>query len=478
MKVSSQVLDSQPKRLIPLWFLGAALGGLIFCILTWGSQLPFLADDYYNLYLGLTHPDLGPTDFYTYSRMPVATALGVLSIRLNVWNMIPKLWVIAFFCLHALAFSMLLFSVLKFALDGDGSKADSRKWSLWGFLLACLIFTFNPNNYEIHLWPFLSMHSMGALGVALAFSLFRPGLRVSFRLSWWSFLSFGLAVFGLTLAFLTYETFLLLAFGWIGLGLLVPTQSEVPIRARVIRAFRISIPVVVSITIAAAVKLLLGRQMGFLQTPVMFESWEEILLQFKTVVKTMGLIHFYKANWPLSLLEWVAIGALGVFALRQKTVSKGRLILLLFLPILSALPLSLMTYSAQRAFYGPQLLKSLTLASLFYLTWIGHSPGGISRESKVGLIACSFLFLLTYQVQLGMILSNKRDNSKILQQEGDQLKSLMQSCKEPCQIKVPAPGKGITKDYILPEFVWTYYYERLHLLWFPKKQISFEILKS
>jgi hypothetical protein len=79
---------------------------------------------------------------------------------------------------------------------------------------------------------------------------------------------------------------------------------------------------------------------------------------------------------------------------------------------------------------------------------------------------------LAHFAQWAHILWIKDQNYWKLQQEEIQIKKEMAGCHSPCRLVLPPPGRGVSKDWVLPSFVWDSYYNRIRLLYFPGKTIQ------
>jgi hypothetical protein len=435
-----------PKLTTSFIVLAGLLATLCFVALTLGTRFPFIADDYSWQKIALSHSKLEVTDFYTFSRNPINAVLTVFALRNQLLALAPQIFIFFFFAVHAFAFAI-LFSKIR-------DYAKTRETDFFCPLAVCILFTLQPNNYEIHLWHLLSIHTVGALIVALSF----PRNLEKITTSTW----IGLTL-GATAAVLTYETFGLLWIGIIGLAWVTARNN----RPFPYRALLLSLGTTFALTLM--IKLGLKHYTGFLQVigpQGSLRPWDS----FKNIFKTLALIHFYKTNWVSTLLEWIAIGWLAVGVSRSRILSTKKILLLLGLPFLSAAPLMLMTYSAQRAFYGPQILKSLILALLLY-SWICIP----NHKNKRSWMIPTTLFLLAYLIQWEFIFDIKRKNYKILAAAEEQITLLMDTCQAPCTLRVPPPVPGLSRDQTLPEFVWGEYYEWLHLKHAPNKIIHFQI---
>jgi hypothetical protein len=427
----------------------------IFVALTLGTHFPILADDYYWMNLPFSRPDLKLTDFYVFSRMPMSVLFCLTTLKLGIWESYPKLSLIFFFGVHSLAFGILFKAILS-----RWSLKENRK-SIFAFVGVATLFALQPNNYEIHLWHLLSTHSLGALLIALSFRpLFEAKMPSAFALTG--------TVLGITAGLLTYDSFLFLTSGLLGLVLILSWGEKKEV---FLSRLKVSILIgFLSIGLAVCVKATLGKMTGFLHVPAPETSFLVMLQNLKTVFKFMGLIHFYKVNWILTVVEWGAIGLL-VFAIVHKNYLPKKIVsLLLALPFLAAIPLCIVSYSAQRAFYGPQLVKSLVLAFLLYIL-IQSSP---KNQKKIWVTVC-VLFALTYATEWELILKNKRQNYAVLEKERENLIVTMALCPNPCTLRLPPPGAGVKGDYVVPHFIWSDYYERIRLRNFPGKQIRYQI---
>ena len=418
---------------------------LSICLL--GVHPPYLADDYWHLCVALQRPGLGWfwTDHYAFSRMPVLIIFLAAGLKTHVIENYPRVLLVFFFGIHALALSLFVKTLI---------EASGRTLSKYAspFVGVTALFAFQPNNYEIHLWHLLSVHSMAAFLIAIVFRLKN---RVTM-------------IVLLTLGLMTYDTFILLVIGMVCMCAVTST-SQIPAW----KGWRLFLPVVlISALIWISSKLILAHFTGFLHV-LPFERSPLILLQhLLLVVRMLWTIHFYKVSWILSLFYWLAFSGLAWRAFQVKALPGRRLILLILLPTLVALPLALNTYPAPRAYYGPQILQSVMMAYLAFL--VLTELKGRQILSYLPLMILTIIFSLEW----GHVLYLKEMNYRTLTHEETELRKVMNECNAPCHLALPPPGKGLITDYILPEFVWSFYYERFRLLNFPKKKIEIQIVRT
>ena len=153
---------------------------LLFSFLIFGIGIsffhpPFIADDYWMLWLSLSRPDFGWTEPYVFSRMPVGSLLAVAIAKSGVLEIAPRLFLSGMFAVHAFALSLFLKTLTEGAIERTQNSAT--RFGLT-FLIPCILFSFQPNNYEIHLWHLLSLHSIGTLFIALAFRVNRSVVKI------------------------------------------------------------------------------------------------------------------------------------------------------------------------------------------------------------------------------------------------------------------------------------------------------------
>lgn len=424
--------------------LVALLSVLIFGACVLWARPPFLADDYWWLWLPLNNPHFAWSEPYPFSRMPVSTLLTDALLKTGAWEAFPRLLMTLAFGVHAAAFALMLRTLLERA----GLALNPR--ALIPFVAIALLFSFSPDNYEIHLWPILSVDSLAELLIAQAF-------RVE---------SLPIAIALCTVALMFYDSFVFLLAGFAAL-LVAVTWFRDRTRARSLALRYAGLGVTAGIFWLLS-KGILGWAVGFLHHPPIETSPLQALRNLKRVARTMWLIHFYKTNWVLTPLAWLAIIALCGTLIRRRWLPTGLLGLLLLIPLTSALPLCLNSYDAPRAFYGPQIVQALALAMLAFVL-ASHAGDRLRLRWPLFLLAAVFA------TQWGLILAIKRQNSKALERLSAQLRSRMERCQEPCVLTVIPPSEAVHKDYVLPGFVWTFYFDRLRLLYFPARKIRFEI---
>jgi hypothetical protein len=411
-------------------FLAVLLSTALFALITAGTHLPLMADDYAWLAIPLKNPGFTITDLYIFARMPVTASILTGVLKSGWVENYPMSYVTLMFAVHAAAFAILLRS-FKVALP------------LSIYLIAAVLFAFQPDNYEIHLWHLNSTFSVGALLVAAS-------AAIQSRKLW------PLQVLGFSLAMLTYDTYPLMILGVVGLSRILKRGDWKRLAAAAVTAFAMNV----------VIKILIGRAVGFLQVPPVEHSPLVIISHIKTVLRMLGLIHFYKADWPLTLVEWTAIGILITAIIRRKLMDTRQLTLLFALPFIAALPLSLMAYSAERAYFGPQLIRGLVLA-IFLSTVL------MAKETRRWAVSAIVLFSIAYFGQWAYILHSKRQNEVILEAQESRLVAQMSACTSPCTLEVPAPDTGLTKDYVVTVAFWPAYFERMHYKYFPQKDIRF-----
>jgi len=406
--------------------------GLILC------DLPFLADDHFYLWRGLTVPNLGWTDSYTFARMPVSTLLSQGVIKWGILERHPSAFVFALFITHALAVSLLCRAFFK-KLNLKIIQANQ-----WLCILIVAIFSLQPNNYEIHLWHFCALHSLGALAVACAFSLQSRIASIAL----------------LSLATLTYDSFFLMTLGAAALWFWAnPKRSE---------AMRVASLFIGSFAIGIIAKLVLKTVVGSLQViPIEFSPYK-ILVNTAFVMREMFLIHFYKVNWPLTIAHLIALLSTVLLSFQSQIFSRRKLWVLIFIPFVCALPLALNSNPAPRSYYGPQLIQVLVLVTLL---------AKLSLQMKFTRVLVA-AFAITFGVQWFLVFSLKDENAKKMKLNEKGVIAQMRDCQSPCQLRVPNPEEGLKRDFILPQCHWANYYDRLRIKNFPEKQISFEIIEN
>jgi hypothetical protein len=399
------------------------------------TSLPVLGDDHWWLWLRYAKPDFPATEPYTFSRMPVFTLIATAATHAGAWFLWPRVFVTFFFALHALAFGLFLEKLL-----------EGRRIPRAAFVAAGAVFALQPNGYEVHLWHLLSIHAFGALCVALAF-------HAGYGLS---------SVLLATLGLLTYDSFFFLLPGF---ALLLQVMDPKGFRIR----SHLWIPA--AILLAIGIKVGLGKMTGFLQVVQPTLEAARVTDGLKTLLRMLWQIHFYKTNWPVTALHWVAIGGLA-WSLRRNGLGSRRVIVsLLAIPTLAALPLALNSYPAPRAYYGPQILMSLSLACMMAV-WLSN------RVPRRGFPATSLLlaaFILAYSAQWGQVLKLKQRNALALARIEERVTGAMSSCAEPCQLALPPPVEGLDRDWVMPRMFWGSFHERIRLEKFPGKRIQVTI---
>lgn len=447
-------LARRPLALIGILAL-LLFGGAVF----W-ARPSFLADDYWWLWIPLHNRHFAWSEPYSFSRMPLFTLLTDVLLKTGAWEAFPHGIMTIAFGVHAVAFGLMLQTLLETA----GVELHRREPLLFVFL--ALLFSFNPDNYEIHLWPIMSVDAVAELLIALAFRA----------------RSFGVGVLLATAGLLFYDSFAFLVAGFaallVALSFFRDRSRLKPVAIRVL-----------GLGICAAIlwglsKGILAWAVGFLHHPPIETSPRRAIQNLRRVVRTLWQIHFYKTNWVLTLLQWLAVIGLCARVIRRKRMPPGLVVILAVLPFAIALPLCLNTYDAPRSFFGAQLVQALSLA---FLASLGAEtpaapaalPNPVRPPGKSGRGALAFwplpLLMLVYATQWGRILNIKHYNSDVLAHDASLLGDRMARCQDPCVLRVPPPGADLRSDWVLPQFVWNYYYQRLGLLFFPNRGIRFEI---
>lgn len=467
-EIASSILDSPLLKTFSLNFLKCSLNfddtfcmiqkhpilvsvilaSLLFSLAVLVGHQPFIADDWWWLWLPLNNPALSWTEPYPFSRMPISVLFTMTSLKLGLWESSPRFWLIVFFSVHVFAFSLLLKTLF------ERSKLNLTPHST-SFILSCVLFGLLSTNYEIHLWHICSMHALGALFIALSFRVKHLVLRILLS----------------SLGLLEYDTFVFLLVGFSILTIFVD-RIENPFAPVKKEEKQIGIIVYFSGVLSILTKLTLGQWLGFLQRPPFEENWITILKNFKFLIRTLWTIHFYKTNWLFTLIELLGLIALIFLVYKKRLIAPKKLAGLLIIPTLSALPLCLNTYLAPRAYYGPQILQGLVFSFLLGIVFTYTVARTYSWIIPVVLFASSHL------VQWAYTLSIKNQNYQTLLKTENRILQQMDQCLSPCLIDLPPPNEGIKKDWVLPELAWLPYYERIRLLHFPKKNIQIRIIKK
>jgi hypothetical protein len=427
-------ISNRPKTAVILFAV------LLFSIGLLTHHQPFIRDDWWLLSLPLSKPNLGWTDIYTFARMPVSTLATTATLKTQILEHFPRLFLLLLFSVHVTAFVLFFETLIQ---KSGRSLANQRR----AFVPAALIFTLIPNNYEIHLWHLLSLHALGALSMALAFRVRSLAAAIT------------LSVIGL----LTYDTFVFLLIGFSALSLLVrkePFRDEIQ---------RLGLQVSASLLLCLILKFSLGKLTGFLQVIPPNTSFLAAISEIKTVLRTLWLIHFYKASWVPTLCAWLGLTSIGVAVYRGKLLARKKAILIAGLSTLVSLPLCFNLYPAPRAYYGPQILQGLCFAYLLFLA--------LEKEKRFHFRSIAPLLLLgtAFLSQWGYIFHVKDNNYWVIRKNERSILDSMKSCSAPCHLVFPTPDQGTGKDNIFPEFSWIPYYERLHFLYFPQKEIYFRV---
>ena len=217
--------------------------------------------------------------------------------------------------------------------------------------------------------------------------------------------------------------------------------------------------------LAFGVKLLLALYFEHIHNPGLNFNPVIILEGLKRVLKMMNSIHFYKTNWVLTIAELLTLATLLLFTLKKNHFKKCCIVVLILLPTFIALPLSLMTYSAQRAFYGPNIIRAIILSIFLYELIRSNLARDLAL--KIGLV-----FALIYSVQWAQISAVKRSNWHALLATESLFKAVLANCASPCKILVPPPIQGLKKDWVLPPMFWHSFYEWVQLKSNPEKVVE------
>ncbi len=426
---------------------------LIFSIFVTFTSFPIQADDYASLVIANQRPQLSVLDFpELFPRMPISILLGLPILSYRIWEIHPKIFFIFFFSIHALAVGHLIHYFLSKLFSSQILKNSNS--SLF-FILIITLFSLHPNNYEIHLWHGIATHSLGAFFVAFSFTSRKNIFRI----------------FGSTAGCLVYDTFPLLLIGLCCLDGMISILKKKN-QSIGVEVFKKNIFLFVgALSLSSLIKLALLRFTGTIHNPgfhfLSSHSWQGIYY----VLKTTLLIHFYKINWALSLIELSIMSIAMAITIHLKLFNKiftGTLGLLTFL---AALPLALMTYPAQRAFYGPNIIKIIVFSIFIYCLI------AFKKYSRLGFIFC-FILLLAYLTQWGVICRIKQSNWKAITQTQKHLSLVLAQCQSPCVIRVPPPTQGINRDWVVPQMFWHSFYEWAKLKAAPEKQVEIQIVEK
>jgi hypothetical protein len=217
--------------------------------------------------------------------------------------------------------------------------------------------------------------------------------------------------------------------------------------------------------LALLAKFALGKATGFLQVVPISKSPLDWAGELPYLFRNLWILHFYKATWALTPLVWLGLGFLAVISLGK--LSPERLAVLLLWPTVLALPLAANRYPAPRAFYGPIFVESLVFAYLAYTAL--QSPS--RRRATFGLALIGVAFAL----QWADVLRVKSRNFALLEAERAEVSAKLRECEAPCALVLPQPGAGVARDWVLPQFVWPFYYDRIRMLTVPGKDVEIRI---
>ena len=193
------MITSLIERNIALFAALAAT--FIFALFVVFTSFPLQADDYAYLAMSIRNPHFIPSDIEVFTRMPITVLLSYPFLKYRIWESFPKFYLIFFFSLHAVAFTHLTRHFIEKYFTYETNKIKSNKLNFFAFTVSSVLFALYPNDYEIHLWHGLAIHSVGALLVSISFT---------FRKIHWKLI-------GTAMSFLVYDTFPFFAVGLFGL---------------------------------------------------------------------------------------------------------------------------------------------------------------------------------------------------------------------------------------------------------------------
>lgn len=396
--------------------------------------------------IALDNPDLKWSEPSCFARMPVFTLYMVAVLRNKILEFYPQAFLVLLFSIHAWAYVALFEGFTRVKLK------QLHKPAATFFFFITLVFIFWPNNYEIHLWHIEALHGIGTLCVAYSFKF----KNIFFRYAM------------IVLAFLTYETFVLLFFGFSTLLLFThpdPFFSKKP-RQEFLKNIGLML---LAGFFSLAVKLTLEHHFGGAGQMLMEKRPQILFNNFRSLIRTIWHLHYYRTNWVTSSLKWIGMSCILYSLLKRKTFTLLQVVFLLLIPTLSAFPLILLTYSARRAFYGPQILQALVFSYFFY-SWFLQDPHE-ARKKYSALGICALLFLYHW----GATLFDKNANFNTLKKAEEIAMQAFKNCLSPCRVTLPSASKDLTRgDYILDNN--QLFYGRIARQHFAEKKI--EILIS
>lgn len=441
---------------------------------------------------------LGPV----FSRIPAAVLIQYQLLKFQIWERFRFLTLFGYFAFHALSFGLLVGGLVRLfpaavyfgsdswvTRDADGGLVIGKGRGAFFFSVwAVAVLTLFPNNHEIHLFYSTAVHSLGALAVAGGFVVERRALR------------FFLYVLG----GLFYETFFLLILGLEAFRALFTAKRPVSWRMATFKNLSLTllVPLVVFLIrhqLAGMVGGSNARELSF--GDGLFQRW----IGYE---KMLVLLNFRKDNWPVGSLEWLGIllSILVPFlSLKQQpqkyelrkgvpvTLGQGlqpsQIAVVILIPLLLASPLALLPYSAIRSLYGPNLVRQLGLA-LVILTAIASAfrASAVSERRalttslksafhlpRVALFLSLTCITVSYGFQWVRILKFKNANFLKLDRLEAQTRERLRACQSPCVLEVPRPDQGLESDWVIHDYYFPAYYERLRLLETPRKKVQFRI---
>ncbi|PWU20655.1 MAG: hypothetical protein C5B49_03935 [Bdellovibrio sp.] len=307
--------------------------------------------------------------------------------------------------------------------------------------LVCL----NPNQAEVLFFPICMPYSVG---------IFALGGMAYCRRAW-------VKIFFMLVAFTMLETFFLPALAL----LVVQNSASKPWKVR-----QFASPVGLW-TLAVVLILVIRHALSYVfpsfHYPISID-FSRLPGQLGEIAHMLITIYFYKINWVLTAVEWLAIGFLTYSLFSRHMIRKHDLGLLILLVLSCDVHVLIMPYSAMRAHFGAIFLEGVLLAFLLALVQ--------AREKRLWLRRTMvILFGLAFVLQLVHVFTIKNANYLVLQKIENEMVQKIDSCTQPCHLHAGDLSRDLKRDWVLPRNFWLPYLEWIRFKNRPAAQVEFEI---
>ena len=441
-------------------FASLAVSLAIFLPFWAWAQFPYLVDEYYFLAARSSAAGVHLDDFRTYVPLrPWFALINFLTFKTGLIDY-GKLLILIYFAIHAVSFGLLF----QYFLKATGVELTKQKKLLWlGATVPMILF---PSNYELHLMVLNLPYTLGLLALALGV----PSSRRSIQ------------VLGLWAAFLALETYVLPGAVLLGLpatwSYLKKTESKAePGKDRLKTWLKALLGPVLTFLTAYILFLGTTRLLSFWtgygigdRAELLHFTSAQLLTRLKLMTGFIWHLHFYKAYWLATVIQWCVFLAIAISAYQRKTCSRAQLVFLFLLPFLAGAHYLIVPYYAPRAVYGAVEIKNLAIGFLLFLS--------LSVETTNRKWIAPSILLACHLAVLGIIFSIKSQNFVAIQKTEDAFVEQLTACNVPCALEVPAPNQGLKRDWMMVSEYYEAFYRWAAARRVPGKTFSVKIVES